>query len=209
MGRRHEVVEGYYEQLDIDSWCNEVGARIDLGESEAIDEALAFLEHDPYFFRSGYARERMARRLARTKLTPPQATRARVIVMSTVNGQRHCPQPGIGRLARAVADNPLRRELRARLHADAAVARRALRTLVNVRHPGLTADDISAARRLVLTDAARGQWLSPATERLAIYLWSNDWEAELRTLLPYHGPDRAAAKRLLGVVDRRRQRPRP
>ncbi len=209
VGRRHEDGEGYYEQLDIDSWVAELAVRLDRGEPQAIDAALTFLERDPYFFRSGYARERVARRLARVQLTGAQKVRARALVLSSVDGQRHCPHPGLGRLARAVSDNPLRRELRARLHGDAEVARRALRTVVNVRHPGLTPDDIEAARALVLTDAARGQWLSPTIARLAIYLWSDKWEAELRALLPHHGPDRAAAKRLLDEVDRRRRRPRP
>jgi len=133
----------------------------------------------------------------------------RALVLSSVDGERHCPQPGLGRLAKAVADNPLRRELRARLHRDTAVARRALRTIVNVSHPGLTPDDIAAALSLVLTDAARGQWLSPTVARLAIYVWSDNWEADLRALLPHHGPDRAAAKRLLDTIDRRRRRPGP
>ena len=78
-----------------------------------IEEALEFLERDPYFFRSGYARERVARRLASIDLTAEQ------------------------RVA-----------------------------------------------------------------RLAVYLWSREWEAELRNLLPHHGPDRAAAKRILSAVKR-------
>jgi len=73
----------------------------------------------------------------------------------------------------------------------------------------LTPEDIAAAQVLVLTDAARGQWLSPTVARLAAYLWSDRWAAELRALVPYHGPDRAAAKRLLDAVDRRRRRPGP
>jgi hypothetical protein len=211
VGRRHEPQERYYEQLDIDSWVVELSERLASGEPEAIEEALTLLERDPYFFRSGYARERVARRLARVELTPVQKARARAVVLSTVDGQRHCPHPGVGRLARAVADNPLRRELRARLHdRDSGVARRALRMVVNVRKPGLTADDIAAARALVLADAAGGLRLSPGVARLAAYLWSGEWEADLRGLLPYHGPDRAAAKRLIEFADRRRlRRPGP
>ena len=209
VGRRHGDDEGYYERLNIGAWLADLGVRLDRAEPESIEAALTFLERDPYFFRSGYARERVARRLARVVLQPPQKVHARALVLSSVDGERHTPQPGVGRLARAVADNPLRRELRARLHRDTAVAKRALRTLANVRHPGLTSDDIAAARELVLTEAARGQWLSPSVERLAIYLWSDEWEAELRALFPYHGPDRAGAKRLVGAVERRRRRPRP
>ena len=200
----------YYEQPDIDSWLRELDLRLASGMAEAVEDALRLLEQDPYFFRSGYARERVARRLARVELTHLQKTRARGVVVSTVDGKRHCPQPGIGKLARAVADNPLRRELRARLHHhDAAVARRALRMVVNVRRPGLTADDLATARALVLAEAARGYWLTPTVARLAAYLWSREWEAELRDLLPYHGPDRAAAKRLIESAERRRRRRDP
>src|SRR3954449_7406758 len=143
VGRRHEDNEEYYRQLDIDSWVGELGLRLDCGQPEAIEAALTFLERDPFFFRSGYARERIARRLAHCDLTPAQKARARSLVVSTVDGLRHCPMPGLGKLAGAVADNPLRRELRGRLHhQDAARARRALRIVVHVRRPGLTSDNI-------------------------------------------------------------------
>jgi hypothetical protein len=189
----------------------ELGPRLGRSDTESIEAALTFLERDPYFFRSGYARERVARALAHAELTPAHKARARTVVLSTVDGQRHCPHPGVGRLARAVADNSLRRELRARLHhRETTVARRALPMIVNVRNPGLSADDIAAARALVLAAAARGQWLSPTVAKLARYVWSAEWQAELRRLVPYHGPDRAPAKRLLAAADqRRRRRPAP
>jgi hypothetical protein len=211
MSRRHDEHEHYYEELKIDTWVESVGRRLSDGDSEAIEEALAFLERDPYFFRSGYARERVARQLAHADLTLSQRARARELVVSTADGARHCPLPGVGRLAGAVADNSLRRALRSRLHSDdASVARRALRIVVHVRRPGLTADDVEAARALVLADAERGLWLSPTVARLARYLWSREWEAELTALLPHHGPQRAAAKRLVEAADRRRRkRPAP
>lgn len=207
MGRRRGDDEHHHGGLGIDVAIAALGERLSRGEPEAAHEALAFLERDPYVFRSGYARERIARRLAHVDLTATQRQRARAVVLSTVDGHRHCPYPGVGRLARAVADNALRRELRERLrHSDDAVARRALHMVVNVRRPGLTPDDLAGARALVLAEAGRGLWLSPSVARLATYLWSRDWEAELRALLPRHGPDRAAAKRLTQAADRRRSR---
>jgi hypothetical protein len=207
VGREHRDEERYYEQLGIDAAVSRLVEALARREPASIEEALAFLERDPYFFRSGYARERVARQLANVSLTAPQRDRARRVLLSTVDGQRHCPHPGAGRLARTVADNALRRALRSRLHhRDRAIARRALQMIVNVRHPGFTPEDIAAARALVLAEASRGNWLSPTVARLAIYLWSADWEAQLRTALPYHGPDRAAAKRLIAAADQRRQR---
>ena len=211
VGRPHANRELYYEEREIDSWVLELAPRLSGSDPEAVEDALLFLERDPYFFRSGYARERVARGVARAELTPTQKARARAVVLSTVDAGRHCPLPGVGKLARAAADNALRRELRARLHhRDAAAARLALRVLVSVRKPGLAAEDIAAARALVLADAGRWQWLSPSVARLATYCWSDEWEAELRRLVPYHGPERAAAKRLLAAADQRRgRRPAP
>jgi hypothetical protein len=199
--------ERYYTGFDVEAAVVALDMELARGEAGAVHDALALLEQDPFCFRSGYARERLARRLARTELTTAQKARARTIVLSTVEGHWHCPHPGVGRLAGAVADNKVRRELRARLHrADGAMARRALRMIVNIRHPGLSPADIAAARALVLADAAQGLWLSPTVARLATYLWADDWEGELRGLLPHHGPDRAAAKRLVNAHDLRRQR---
>lgn len=207
MGGRHEDHERYYDEQGIDAWVLELSRGLARGDTGSVDAALEFLERDPYFFRSGYARERVARALAHAELTPAAKVRGRSVVLSTVDGERHCPLPGVAKLAAATADNSLRRELRARLHdGETVVARRALRVVVKVRKPGLTAEDIAAAQAIVLADAARGQWLSPTVARLAAYFWSPQWEAALRSLVRYHGPDRAAAKRLLAAADQRRNR---
>ena len=170
-----------------------------------IDAALAFLEADVYEFRSGYQRARVARRIAGLSLDARQRARARKYVLDVVDGKKHCTQQAVGQLARAVADNSMRATLRAKLHADNVhVARRALRTLSRVRHPDMSAADETAARALVLSDAAFSAWLPPNVERLARWLWSTEWEAELRELTVHHGPERAAAKRLIETVDRRR-----
>jgi hypothetical protein len=51
------------------------GARILDGDQAAIESALQFLEVRPYFFRSGYMRTALMRRLKRAVLTAPQAAR--------------------------------------------------------------------------------------------------------------------------------------
>src|SRR5262249_42158955 len=114
--------------------------------------------------------------------------------------------------ARAVANNDLRRALRGRLHAvDAAVANRALRAIVEVRHPGFSAADLRVARSIVLREMRERElrWLSPQHERVAGRLWVPGWEAELRDIARMHGPDRAAARALLATVDRQRAKRRP
>jgi hypothetical protein len=170
-----------------------------------IDAALTYLEADVYEFRSGYERARIARRISGLSLDSAQRARARKYVLDVVDGEKHCAQQALGQLAHAVADNTTRAALRARLRApDVRVARRALRTLSRVRHPGLTAADQTAARALVLADAGYTAWLLPNVERLAQWLWSIEWEAELREITRAHGPERAAAKRLVEAIARRR-----
>ena len=176
----------------------------------AADQALTYLEADPYYFWSGYARARIARVLAHAALDPGQRQRARRYVIDCVDGTKHGASPQLARLARSVADNPMRKALRSRLHAsDTRVARRALRMITRVRHPGLTEADIGVARELVLADATRTPWLPPSVERLARWLWCPEWEAELRDLTQHHGPERAPAKKLTEAMDQRRARRRP
>jgi hypothetical protein len=207
VGRAHEPDERYYGQLGVDAWTDELRQRMDAGDDGAVDDALEFLERDPYFFRSGYARERVARMLAKVPLSSGQRRRAREVVVSTIDGHRHCPLPGLGKLAGAVADNELRRQVRARLHsADPAVARRALSVVVSVRRPGLSPAHLDAARAITLVHAGRGTWLSPTAARHATYLWTPEWADELRSISRDHGPDRAAARRLLGLARQRRER---
>ena len=192
-------------------WLEETGDALAAGDVSAAGPALAYLEADPYYFGSGYARNRLAGRLARVPLTGPELSRARELVMAGVDGRPHCGQAALGRLARAVADNRLRRGLRERLHSvDPATARRALRILTDVRHPGLAAVDLRAARMLVLEDAGTDPFLAPRVERLARWLWTPQWRDELRDTARRHGPHRAGANRLVEAADRRvRRRPGP
>jgi hypothetical protein len=177
---------------------------------DAADQALLYLEADPYYFWSGYARARIARRLAQARLDATQRERARRYVLDCIAGTKHCDQSGLGPLAHAVADNPTRKAARSQLHsADARVARRALRTLSRIRRPGLTEADIAVAREIVLADAVHTAWLPPNVERLARWLWTPEWEAELRDLTQHHGPERAPAKKLIESMDHRRARRRP
>src|SRR5262249_23650005 len=109
------------------------------GLPTAVDEALTYLEIDPYYFWSGYARARMVKRLAWPPVEATSGERARRYVRDCVDGTKHCSQAELGQLARSVADNALRRDLRARLHdRDQKVGRRALRTLAHMRRPMLT-----------------------------------------------------------------------
>lgn len=63
-----------------------VASRIPAGDSSAIDEALDFLEVDPWCFRSGYAKELLLRRMGGRTLSPTQVARLAGIGRSWVDG---------------------------------------------------------------------------------------------------------------------------
>ena len=92
----------------------------------AIDTATAFLEADPWFFRSGYLKAQLIRRLKRVTLTAEQAERLQRVVLARVEGPDRNEFAAYGRLALAVRSP----ELEARIEemtrgADAGIARRA------------------------------------------------------------------------------------
>jgi hypothetical protein len=202
---------GLPEPRELEQWLDDVRRRVRDGEdTDAADQALAYLEADPYYFRSGYARAKLARSLAQASLPDADRARARRYVVDAVAGRKHCNQRELGQLAGAVANNELRAALRAQLHAsDHSTARRALHTLRGVRSPGLAAADVQAAHDLVLVDLRRTTWTPPSVARVAEWLWSPEWEAELREIARHHGPDRAGAKHLIEAAERRRLRRRP
>lgn len=76
-GGRDDDVGGCGRRADVDVWLVALKDGFRSGDPTAVEDALAFLEEDPYFFRSGYAREKVARWLARAPLAPKQRARAR------------------------------------------------------------------------------------------------------------------------------------
>ncbi len=193
--------------MAVEAESQAIEAALATGEATAIDRALRFLEDDPYFFRSGYVRQRIARKLAGSALDAPQRQRARSIVMGWVDGQVHPGRAGSVCLARAVADNPMRRALLGRLRGNEAdVALRALYALTALKHPGYSPEDLARARELLLQNISNYRFPPVPSFQAAMRLWSPEWEAELRDIAVVHGPQRAAAKTLLQYVDRRRER---
>jgi hypothetical protein len=58
------------------------------GNEAAVDASIDFLDADPICFRSGYAKERLCRFLARIDLTEVQRTRLQPIVTKALGSQR-------------------------------------------------------------------------------------------------------------------------
>lgn len=92
----------------------------------AIDTATAFLEADPWFFRSGYEKARLIRRLKRAGFTDEQRRRLQQIVLARVDGPDRNEFAAYGRLALAVRSPDLELAIEQRtLSADTGISRRA------------------------------------------------------------------------------------
>ena len=68
---------------------------------------IAFLEVDPLFFRSGYIKEEMLRKIKRSPLTPSQSDRLRSVLHHAVENRGSREFKGYCRLAAVIADEKL------------------------------------------------------------------------------------------------------
>jgi uncharacterized protein (TIGR02996 family) len=100
--------------------------RLRSGDAAALETAVAFLEADPWFFRSGYAKESLIRFLCRLELAQEHVARLRRVVLAAVDGRHRREFRSYCRLARKVDGPEVRSELVRRLgHDDARVRRHA------------------------------------------------------------------------------------
>jgi uncharacterized protein (TIGR02996 family) len=100
--------------------------RLRSGDAAALETAVAFLEADPWFFRSGYAKESLIRFLCRLELAPEHVDRLRKVVLAAVDGRHRREFRRYCRLARKVDGPEVRSELARRLrHDDPRVCRHA------------------------------------------------------------------------------------
>jgi hypothetical protein len=179
----------------------EIEAGLAAGEPDAVDAALDFLQDDPWYFRSGYAKQRVLRRMAGQTFTGEQRARACAVVIQYVAGGAHGTMRQLQRVARRVADNRLRRELRAHLYSDDEhVAWRALVVLSAVKHPGFSDDDLGRVHVLIEGAAGMFDMVYPVTEALARRFWTSAWHDEL--LAATRATRDRGARRLLDMYRR-------
>ena len=167
---------------ELEAYTSALGERLAAHDHDAIDAALAYLDADLYYFRSGYAKQKLLRRLAHQPFDAAQRARVRVLVLQIVDGERHGPMRELKRVARTVADNPMRRALRRRLHStEEAQASRALQVLLQVKRPGFTTDDIDRVHRIIESRAARySYWANDLrASAVAQRFWTSEWHDEL------------------------------
>jgi hypothetical protein len=72
------------------------------------ESALRFLEADPWFFRSGYMKGRIARALKHVAFTPAEVERVTAIVLAAVNGKDRQEFKEYCRLAKRVPNESLK-----------------------------------------------------------------------------------------------------
>ena len=96
------------------------------GDASGLESAIAFLEADPVFYRTGYAKTKITRAIKPSMLTPAQAARLRFVALSIVDRRDDRDFRAFCRLARKADAPELHDQLRQRLTStDPNVRRRA------------------------------------------------------------------------------------
>jgi hypothetical protein len=153
--------------------------RLAESESDALEPALVFLEADPWCFRSGYAKERIAELLPRHHPAPGQQARIERVLLHVVDVGDRREFRRFCKLARSMAGKPLRSGLRQRLMGDDLdVARRALLMLSEISDAPLSAGETARAREILL-DAARRRELKDPSYAGIVYWFPPAWVAPL------------------------------
>ena len=85
--------------------------RLPTGDAGAIEDAIHYLEDDPWEFRSGYAKARLLRRLTHIELDSQQAGRLRRVLLAYVDVGPRWDFREAASLARRIASTEFRDEL--------------------------------------------------------------------------------------------------
>ncbi len=96
------------------------------GDQEAVEMAIRFLEANPWFFRSGYIKEELLRRLCHADLANTQKDRLRVVISARIDHGAGREFRRYGQLARTLYTQPFHEAVHQRSEsADGQVASRA------------------------------------------------------------------------------------
>lgn len=175
-GRHHSDVAQFEEGLAL------VEAALRANETGAADAALTFLEADPWTFRSGYAKERLLRRLASAPLDAQQERRAVELVKAWTTGRPRREFRPLTRFARRF-DAALHPWALQKLKSPDRITRRqALWLVTALPGPVATSDDIDVVREALVESCSgdpelwsRTSWLRTSVRQV----WSQEWEDEL------------------------------
>jgi hypothetical protein len=107
------------------------------GQPRAIEIGIAFLEADPWFFRSGYEKQNIIRHLKRAQLTESQRLRLARVVLAAIDGRDRREFRHFGRLACGVWSDFLDEEVANRMQSrDPGIRRRAIWVAEAAIHAG-------------------------------------------------------------------------
>jgi hypothetical protein len=128
--RFHAAKDAFYAPI------TQAMRRLREGDTSALEIAVAFLEVDPYCFRSGYVKAQLIREIKRVPLPPSAAARLREVVLSVVDRWDRREFRSYCGLARKVDAPPLRQALSEKLeNEDPGVRRRARWVLEALERP--------------------------------------------------------------------------
>ena len=120
-----------------DSLLGDVLASFFRGERIFLEVVIQLLEEDPFYFRSGYLKERIAHRLLKTPLTDWQKKRLSFVCLNLVDKPARREVRRFSQLAALVADEVLVTELEKRIESESPyVRKRASWMLENIRLHG-------------------------------------------------------------------------
>ena len=181
----------------------DVATRLADGDALAVEEAIRYLENDPWEFRSGYAKATLLRRLKHIELAEADKSRLGAVLIRYVDIGWRWDFEEACTLARFLETDALRASLRARLRArDASTAMRALTMLLRLRRADLSAADLDRARTVLVEWAARDGRLRLRMRGHVRRLWSPQWGRALVALADSRSdaPKAFGARRLLRTV---------
>jgi hypothetical protein len=171
-----------------------------LGDSDAAEYLVAFLEADPWCFRSGYMKERILAALQRAELSGLQQERLRNVLLNAVDAGYRREFRSSCRLAKRLADGVLVGELRRRLAAspDRHLRRRALWMLAYVPE-GLEGQE-HAVRDILIDSAGDEDWfrVSDWVRDLCRRFTNDEFAARVRNMA--FSADEATARRGLRLL---------
>ncbi len=154
--------------------------RLRVGDPDAIESAITYLENDPFAFGTGYVKEEMLRRLRHVALTPKQKARLAGVILHQVDNHDRREFWQYCLIGPLVVDDSLRLSLLGRLRSgEPGRARRALRVL-DLLGEAMEPRDHAIARGIIEAIAASrfwwraSNWLRPAVTRHGDPAWIED-----------------------------------
>lgn len=117
------------------------------GDTSGVEYAIAYLEADPWYFRSGYLKGRIARWLRQIDLSERQRERLRTVLLAALQKGSRYEQVEHRKLARRLDTSAFRAELSERARSkDEAIARRATLMLRSCELNDTPGRDLRGAR---------------------------------------------------------------